>query len=603
MKKFNIALLGGMAILCQTTLIGCVDNDYDLSDIDTTVQLSVNDLTVPINFDEIYLKNILKPADDSSIKQLDGEYAVVQSGTISSDVVKIDMQHIVAPHIEPSVENIYEGADIPGDIVVEPTEEVHSYSIVDINGDFLYEKSDIPAEILGIRRVGVDWTIAITVSITDPDNVFRSLKFTDVVISLPKGLTPSREPDRQRYDSSTGLYNLGDVTVEAGILEYTLSVPISEVDFTVWDSEDFSFLPGENGQEGKIHIAGNVGVKSGNAVVTVLTGSSHPSAVDFVLAPWLSDIDVKSFSGRLQYTFHHFSIPNINIDDLPDLLSDSETNIILNNPQLYVEVNNPVANYNLDLSSDLALTPFRNGRPGTVCALDAGESIDITHDKGVAGPYKFCISPSKPANYYQGWDGAQHVGCKSFANILSGDGIPTEIGVDCENARVMPGEVDDFKLGTDIGKIDGSYTVYCPLALDAGSRVVYSDNVDGWNDDTVDRIVISSLTVTTTVTNDLPFDIVLSGYPLSIDPNDADKAVQSVDPVTGKPVTITEVSIAAGATTEVTLTTNGRVVHLDGIHFVARASVEKSGNVLSPDTAIRLSSLRAKVSGTYTDTL
>lgn len=597
-RHFNLLAAGAALITLPALLTGCIDDDYDLSDLDKTVQLQVNDLTIPVNLDEIYLKNILKPDESSIIKEIDGEYAVVQTGSITSDPVEIAVQRVAAPTVNPTIRTIYEGEEIPDGVEFEPTEEVHAYSIVDIMGDFTYDKSDIPSEILDLRYLGVDWTIAITVSVNDPDGAFRHLSFTDVVISLPKGLST---PDN-RYNPTTGDLDLGTVTVPAGQLAYTLSVPVKGVDLTKWSAEDFKFTPAANADaKGSVHFAGHVGVKSGNAVVTILATSAHRATVDLTMAPTLSAITIDSFSGRIRYTFDNLNIPAVNINDLPDLLNDPSTDIRLSNPQLYLSVNNPVANYKLDASTGLTLTPTRDGVDRTPCTLDAGQTINIGHDKGVDGPYTFCISPSKPDSYYKGYEGATHVGCADFSNILAGEGFPTAIKVDLTDAGVVPGDVDNFRLGVSMGSIKGDYTVYCPLALDAGSTVVYSDTIDGWNDETVDRIVISSLTLNTTVTNNLPFEVVLTGYPLSM--TDSGQAVRSVDPDTHRDVTITEVTIPAMTAQAVTLSTDGTVTRLDGIHFTARASVTDSDRLLTPDTAVKLSDIRVTVSGSYTDTL
>ena len=38
---------------------GCIDNSYDLSDIDTTTQLRFNNLVLPIQMDPILLSDII----------------------------------------------------------------------------------------------------------------------------------------------------------------------------------------------------------------------------------------------------------------------------------------------------------------------------------------------------------------------------------------------------------------------------------------------------------------------------------------------------------------------------------------------------------------
>lgn len=44
--------------LAAIALTACVDDKYDLSDIDTTVQVEVNDLTLPVNIDPFTMSSI-----------------------------------------------------------------------------------------------------------------------------------------------------------------------------------------------------------------------------------------------------------------------------------------------------------------------------------------------------------------------------------------------------------------------------------------------------------------------------------------------------------------------------------------------------------------
>ena len=83
------------SLLCRSLLVlgflpivaGCVDDNYDLSDIDTTVGVTVDQLVIPINLDEITLGNIITIDDDSEVKIVDGKYMIVREGRRSSPVV------------------------------------------------------------------------------------------------------------------------------------------------------------------------------------------------------------------------------------------------------------------------------------------------------------------------------------------------------------------------------------------------------------------------------------------------------------------------------------------------------------------------------------
>ena len=51
---------------------GCIDNDIDLENIDTTAEVKVVDLTVPLNLDEIKLSSVISLDEGSKIKEING---------------------------------------------------------------------------------------------------------------------------------------------------------------------------------------------------------------------------------------------------------------------------------------------------------------------------------------------------------------------------------------------------------------------------------------------------------------------------------------------------------------------------------------------------
>lgn len=66
----------------------CVDDDYDLTDIDSTVRLQVKELTIPVTLDPIEMSTVLSESDN--IKIVNGAYAVSETGRFTSSPVKIN---------------------------------------------------------------------------------------------------------------------------------------------------------------------------------------------------------------------------------------------------------------------------------------------------------------------------------------------------------------------------------------------------------------------------------------------------------------------------------------------------------------------------------
>ena len=87
-------MLTGMSVLSLLVLSSCMDDAYDLSDIDTTARLQVKELTIPLNLDHITLDQVIDLDDDSEIvKETDANgnlvYVIKKEGTFLSDPIDV----------------------------------------------------------------------------------------------------------------------------------------------------------------------------------------------------------------------------------------------------------------------------------------------------------------------------------------------------------------------------------------------------------------------------------------------------------------------------------------------------------------------------------
>ena len=101
-------MLTGMSALSLLALSSCIDNAYDLSDIDTTARLQVKELTIPLNLDHITLDQVIDLDDDSEIvKETDALgnvfYAIKKEGTFKSDPIDVASFTTSKPSIKSSV--------------------------------------------------------------------------------------------------------------------------------------------------------------------------------------------------------------------------------------------------------------------------------------------------------------------------------------------------------------------------------------------------------------------------------------------------------------------------------------------------------------------
>lgn len=304
-----------------------------------------------------------------------------------------------------------------------------------------------------------------------------------------------------------------------------------------------------------------------------------------------SDIEADRFSGKVQYDIEDINVNPISMKDIPDLLNQTGTNIELSNPQIYLQLNNPLYDYGLYASTSLELVANREGEDSKHFA-----SSELRID---AADNKFCLSPTDPGKYYNGTEaggdsepvdftGSKWVSFSSLGGLLSGNKLPESINVNVVDPRIPVQTVTDFKLGQDISQVMGTYVVYAPLALTDKSQIAYRDTIDGWNDDDVDAIIIKSVTVDALIDTDIPLGIDIEVYPI-------DKNGKKIEGVKGT------ASVKANAKEEpLNVKLEGEVRHLDGIVIYARASVaDGNKESLKPSQTITIKNIRARVSGNY----
>lgn len=589
--SFKLTALTAMT-LSAVAFTSCVDDAYDLENINTDVEVKVNDLVIPINLDAITLSNAFDLDPESVIKEIDGQYAVEVNGEFSSSEIRINPVSITPGAIQPISCQIfkYDGSDVSLPIA----QQAISYEITPASNPFTFNSSTVDKSIRKINSIKGDWNISISLSLEDRNRLFETLSFQRLVIEIPAGLHVTN------YPSANGLVTIGDLNMTIGG-DTHITLSIDEIDFTRFDNGTFSFTPAQGDiNNGHISFNGKVGVRSGLVVgTTSRSDTSLPQNVLLNIVPSMNTINIKSVSGEIAYGLNNFNVDDVRLDDIPDMLDEPGTDISIANPQLYLSINNPVANYRLQAASGLTLRAFKDHSttPVKTCQLDNGQDIILGYDKGLNGLYNFCLSPSRPDQFYQQYTGATWVGFGSLSQLLSGNGMPDYISVSFDNPRVLQGEVTDFILDTYIAPVDGTYSLYAPLELTVGSTIVYEDEDTGWGDDTLDKLKITTIKVSATVTNSLPVDIIVSGVPLS------SNGEPCIDPETRKEVTLSGLTIAAGTTATVELKNSGTIIGFDGIRYTARCNVTKAGQPLRPNETIEIKDIKVTVGGSYRDTL
>lgn len=579
---FKLAL----PLLSAAVLTGCIDDKYDLSDIDTNAEVQVKDLVIPVNIDNITLRNIFDIEENGHIKVVDGKYVFTENGTFKSDEINIPEIFAASPYIAPTEMHLdaTEALTAPQKIRKSGSDVLVEYEIRPEAAHFEYEMKDVSEFIVSIDNAKVDFNIDIKLSIEELNEFVSGVDIKGLTIQLPKGLVAESEDGT--YDSETGILNIGDTRTTGN--ELVINVEVDQINFTnSAASYDYATR--------LFHFEDDLAINSGTILVKqsdIVAGSvaDIPSTITFRSEYNLSDIHVVAFTGNIKYTLDGLNIDPIGLTDIPAVLNQEGTNIMLDNPQIYFGLNNPIAAYKLTAQAGMEITALRNNSPAKTFGLDNGYFV-IECDKGDVD-YNYCMSPYKPIEYYTGYENAEHVPFTSLGDVLSGNGLPQTLEVSFTNPMIPEQKVTNFLLGQDMGEVHGQYTLYAPLSFKGGSDVIYTERVDGWNDEDVDKIIIKTLEVSCIVDSELPLEVDFFCYPIDVNGNQ----INDVE-VDGAIIN------AQAKDQHFVITITGEVTHLDGVVFTAMAIADDSHKTLAPDMTIVLKDLKAKVSGNYTTEL
>ncbi len=575
--------------LATLMLGGCIDSNYDLSNIDTTSEVKVVDLTLPVNIDQIVLEDVLDLDSDSKLKvvNIDGEefYAFVEEGSFQPDDIHVSPFSAAAPHIDSTHELI--GLKEQGRKKTASGSLEFTYEIARDAQHFSYTFDKIPDEVVSASSITAqNCTFDISLNLEKLKSMADRIVIRDLVLTLPKGFVVT--VNNGTYDEKTGQVRVPEIEIVDGKADLVLNV--KTINFSQNSKSRRYKTASGNTAWG---FDSDIVVESGE--VQANSSMELPAATDFNIDYNLSDIDVDTFSGDVAYDIDGMDINDISLNDLPSVIDESETSLILENPQIYLTLDNMVSDYGIGYNAGVKYSAMYNGEEGYSYSLDNNAEVKVTTKYG-SGPYNFVLSPSNPTHPLSDYSGnLEFVKFSGLSNIVAGDAqhpsIPDALKVEITNPRIPQQSVKNFPLGKDIHSEELKYEFFAPLSLSPDSYIIYTKKYEGWNDEDVDAITISSLTIHTSATSTLPLNADIVAYPMDKDGN----VINDVK-VSGN------ILPAMASDYEMTLVASGEIRHLDGVKIVATIKSERA-DVITPKNSIVLKNVRAKVNGSYTKEL
>ena len=594
--KFNSFLLWGTGF--SLLLTGCIDDKYDLSDIDTTSEFKINNLVLPVNLDPVTLDDIITVEEGDQLKKvtINGKtfYAVEQSGTFESD--DIEVNRFAA---EPSPLNANEvtftlSSKAPANRNGRKADGNFKeyFNLEKVYEPLEYEANDIDPSVRGLSYMyftNVDFILNIRA--LNPDNLSSTLE--NVGIILPKGLKITDVKangytfNPTDYRASEGLLTIKNINIVDNAADIVITA--NAIDLSYYPSA-FRFNADKN--VGEFNLDSEFSIKEGCRLV--MSGAAQQLAslgdeLKYSVNYGISRLEATSILGEIQYNLEGtgLNLDPISLDNLPEFLADDQTNLIITNPQIYLNLNNPVGQYGLSYQSSINISAFRTN---STEEFPLGTDIKVAGKEGSFN-YMLASDPNAvediPAEYA---GGLNKISYNRLGYILSGQGLPNSLDLKLVNPMIPCQKLTEpFELGTKIPGMKGSYCFLAPLALDGDSRIVYTKTKDGWWSEDLADLTITELMLNATVSSTIPMSASLAVYPLDKDGH----RIQGLE--------IIPVEIQANEPGKnLTFLIKGEIRNLDGVFITATVYPDGSKETLTPTQTITLENIKVTVSGNYT---
>jgi len=565
MNRKTIPFIAVVALAAWAVFASCTDNDYDLSDVDTNARFTVKDLVIPVNLDDIQLDPVLDLNDDSKIKKNGDEYAVIEEGEFSSDPIMVHQFTTNGDHFESSkgitLQTIAPvGKRAPGDGKL-------AFAPIPSNATYIRTSANnIDKSIITVDRIGTDMDINISLQFGGLTNYIDQIAIEGLVIQYLTGLEMT--PSIGTYDPESGLLTIGDTQTTTDH-KFEIGLHITGIDReqagVIFENSYFSIDKEVYVKSGELALYADQ-IKPG--IIALPT-----EEINYTLSADIGACKVTTFTGVIQYNITDINIDPIDMSDIPEVLSQEGTDIVLQNPQIYLNVNNPLYNqYQVFAQTGLSLK-------GNATYSIANDAVKLDQ------PIKsFVLAPDVQNVKYKVFEGlnVEGVTFSDLGKVLSGGKFPNQIEIELLSPMIPQQQVTNFDLGDAIPAVKGKWQLYAPLNLAESSIIKYTKKWDDWQDDDLDGLTVENAVVTASMSSDVPLALDVTFTLLGRE---------------GKLSGSTKLSANANDEKIEIPLTGTAVSKIYGLEIDAK--IKGSGKSISPSQKVTVKNLKAKVNGHY----
>lgn len=560
MKKrtFSSRLFLVLGIAAVVGFSGCTDNDYDLSEIDSTIGIGGDGLEIPsLSTEIIPLKDVLELEANGSVveDEVSGDYVFRQEGAQVApvhpfiDKINVAEQNTVSNDIElvfssPSGTRRRHATRVGGESIV-------------ADGwiqAFTYEGNK-PEEVVELSEAEVSSTITLSIDFSDVKSVVS--KFDQIEVDMPAFMTIANvNCGGYAFEQSGSKLTLKNVYTSSNM---TITADITSLNFKEKDTSygSLSISGGKVKMEGKVHVTA---VASSFNTGAGTTGRKISSVMN------MSKFVVNAATGKFNPEIALSDLGNIKVSGIPDFLQGGNVVVDLYNPQIKLTVTS-----DMDVPGTLngVIKSFKNGQLLATVNVD---NIPIDANKTST----ICICRRS-----EGISGFDHVLTNANLSKLI-ETIPDNITFSA-NASADQTNSYRFELGHNY-TVQPAYSVDAPIAFGENASIEYRDTLDGWNNDIKDFELAEGAYVNmdASIKSCVPAYMTVSAVPVDVNGNAISADELSVE-VTGS------VEASKDGVSETTSPVNikvsqmkkGAMKKLDGIVFVVAGKASDGNNAVT----------------------
>ncbi len=623
--------------MCLTLgLSSCVDDKYDLGDVDMTLGVKT-DLTLPTSsVGDILLRNVMNLEEDgivalvpSPLNPDESIYVVRQSGTADIKPVKIDEIRIAAPKVDDFASDVYLKEIINASVKAKAQKSAaysKAFTIKDETYKYVIgedqakqtintaKAKNISDDVVSIENVKLDKTnITITLRTSGFPSHISKMHLDGLTLSLPEDL----------HVSSCYLNGVKAESIKPGLINITKAVDgarsISEtlvLTLTIDGAStgaDFVF-------DGNKHEASLSGLFKTNGTFRIETSEMDKDKISALVADYLTkhpDVhDVKlteiagiipeklSFSGNTSFdrdlhithvsgTFQHEvgAVEPLNLDDIPDFLDDEDVVLDLENPMVFLNFTNSLP---VDMKTSLTFTSETdNNTPRSTGEMTIAGGKSSYYYLAEKAENKYL--PAEHSN-------AEWKKVEGLPNLIKR--IPKKVNVNISKVTMKATDLDI----TREYPIEASYDVYAPLVFGPDFYLTYADTDNDWDiDDDLGKMNAEAVTATATVSSNIP-----AAMTLHVDLIDLEgRKIDFVEDISvacsanakDEPITI---SIKAKSGHELRELLSGKDANgnkcqkLDGMRYRAVLNKPSEGQALNGESKILIKNVKVSLKGVVT---